>query len=200
MMNFTKYICVSLLAVILSACGGSNTAKEGLFGKVTMEGYEGKQVYLETTVGTPTKVDSALVENGKFTLTFTDATPQVYRLVLGKSADDMYPITLPVVSEKGHISVVMGELVLTSGTPLNDNLQDFLLAVSNFTDKAMKQEKLDMNQIKADYAKLVEGAVMQNIKTPVGAYIYRMYSDQLSDEQQALIMSRADESFKEAVK
>ena len=200
MMNFTKYICVSLLAVILSACGGSNTAKEGLFGKVTMEGYEGKQVYLETTVGTPTKVDSALVENGKFALTFTDATPQVYRLVLGKSADDMYPITLPVVSEKGHISVVMGELVLTSGTPLNDNLQDFLLAVSNFTDKAMKQEKLDMNQIKADYAKLVEGAVMQNIKTPVGAYIYRMYSDQLSDEQQALIMSRADESFKEAVK
>ena len=200
MMNFTKYICVSLLAVILSACGGSNTAKEGLFGKVTIEGYEGKQVYLETTVGTPTKVDSALVENGKFTLTFTDATPQVYRLVLGKSADDMYPITLPVVSEKGHISVVMGELVLTSGTPLNDNLQDFLLAVSNFTDKAMKQEKLDMNQIKADYAKLVEGAVMQNIKTPVGAYIYRMYSDQLSDEQQALIMSRADEGFKEAVK
>ena len=200
MMNFTKYICVSLLAVIFCACGGSNTAKEGLFGKVTMEGYEGKQVYLETTVGTPTKVDSALVENGKFTLTFTDATPQVYRLVLGKSADDMYPITLPVVSEKGHISVVMGELVLTSGTPLNDNLQDFLLAVSNFTDKAMKQEKLDMNQIKADYAKLVEGAVMQNIKTPVGAYIYRMYSNQLSDEQQALIMSRADESFKEAVK
>ena len=200
MMNFTKYICVSLLAVILSACGGSNTAKEGLFGKVTMEGYEGKQVYLETTVGTPTKVDSALVENGKFTLTFADATPQVYRLVLGKSADDMYPITLPVVSEKGHISVVMGELVLTSGTPLNDNLQDFLLAVSNFTDKAMKQEKLDMNQIKADYAKLVEGAVMQNIKTPVGAYIYRIYSNQLSDEQQALIMSRADESFKEAVK
>lgn len=200
MMNFTKYICVSLLAVILSACGGSNTAKEGLFGKVTIEGYEGKQVYLETTVGTPTKVDSALVENGKFTLTFTDATPQVYRLVLGKSADDMYPITLPVVSEKGHISVVMGELVLTSGTPLNDNLQDFLLAVSNFTDKAMKQEKLDMNQIKADYAKLVEGAVMQNIKTPVGAYIYRMYSNQLSDEQQALIMSRADDSFKEAIK
>ena len=200
MMNFTKYICVSLLAVILSACGGSNTAKEGLFGKVTMEGYEGKQVYLETTVGTPTKVDSALVENGKFTLTFTDATPQVYRLVLGKSADDMYPITLPVVSEKGHISVVLGELVLTSGNPLNDNLQDFLLAVSNFRDKAMKQEKLDMNQIKADYAKLVEGAVMQNIKTPVGAYIYRMYSNQLSDEQQALIMSRADDSFKEAIK
>ena len=199
-MNYTKYTLVSLLAVILCACGGSNTAKEGLFGKVTMEGYEGKQVYLETTVGTPVRVDSALVENGKFALTFSDAAPQVYRLVLGKSADDMFPITLPVVSEKGHISVVMGELVLTSGTPLNDSLQDFLLAVSNFTDKAMKQEKPDMTQIKADYAKLVEGAIMQNIQTPVGTYIYRMYSHLLSDEQQALILSRADEGFKEAVK
>ena len=112
----------------------------------------------------------------------------------------MFPIILPVVSEKGHIRVSMGELVLTSGTPLNDNLQDFLLAVSNLSDKAMKQEKLDINQVKADLAKLVEAAVMQNIQTPVGAYIYRMYGPQLTDEQKALILSRADESFKEAVK
>ena len=200
MMNFTKYTLVSLIVFLLCSCGGSNTAKEGLFGKVTMEGYEGKQVYLETTVGTPTKVDSSLVENGKFAFTFSDATPQVYRLVLGKEANDMYPIILPVVSEKGHIRVSMGELVLTSGTPLNDSLQDFLLAVSNLSDKAMKQEKLDINQVKADMAKLVEAAVMQNIQTPVGAYIYRMYGHQLTDDQKALILSRANDTFKEAVK
>ena len=200
MMNFTKYTLVSLIVFLLCSCGGSNTAKEGLFGKVTMEGYEGKQVYLETTVGTPAKVDSSLVENGKFAFTFSDATPQVYRLVLGKTANDMYPITLPVISEKGHIRVSMGELVLTSGTPLNDSLQDFLLAVSNLTDKAMKQEKLDINQVKADLAKLVEAAVMQNIQTPVGVYIYRMYGHQLTDDQKALILSRANDTFKEAVK
>ena len=109
-------------------------------------------------------------------------------------------IILPVVSEKGHIRVSMGELVLTSGTPLNDSLQDFLLAVSNFTDQAMKQEKPDLQQIKADFGKLVEGAVLQNIQNPVGVYIYRTYSDRLSDEQKALIMNRADESFKEGIK
>ena len=200
-MNITKYALVSFMAAFLCSCGSnSNPAKEGLFGKVTMEGYEGKMIYLETTAATPAKVDSALVENGKFAFTFTDSVPQVYTLVLATSADDQYPIALPVVSEKGHIRVSMGELVLTSGTPLNDSLQDFLLAVSNFTDKAMKQEKPDMNQIKADFAKLVEGAVMQNINTPVGAYIYRTYGDRLTDEQKALIMNRADESFKEAVK
>ena len=199
-MKLMKYTLVFLATLLFSACGSNTEVKEGLMGKITLEGYEGKQVYLQTTSGTSLKVDSAIIEKGRFTFNFTDSVPQVYQLVLMKEANDMFPIILPVVSEKGHIRVSMGELVLTSGTPLNDNLQDFLLAVSNFTDKAMKQEKLDMNQIKADYAKLVEGAVMQNIKTPVGAYIYRMYSDQLSDEQQALIMSRADDSFKEAIK
>ena len=199
-MKLMKYTLVFLATLLFSACGSNTEVKEGLMGKITLEGYEGKQVYLQTTSGTSLKVDSAIIENGRFTFNFTDSVPQVYQLVLMKEANDMFPIILPVVSEKGHIRVSMGELVLTSGTPLNDNLQDFLLAVSNLSDKAMKQEKLDINQVKADLAKLVEAAVMQNIKTPVGAYIYRMYSNQLSDEQQALIMSRADESFKEAVK
>ena len=199
-MNITKYTLVSLIALAVCACGGNNTAHEGITGKVTMDGYEGKQVYLETTASTPVKVDSATVTDGKFSFTFSDAKPQVYNLVLATSADDAYAITLPVVSEKGHIRVSMGELVLTSGTPLNDSLQDFLLAVSNFTDKAMKQEKPDMQQVKADFSKLVEGAIMQNIKTPVGIYIYKNYSNNLTDEQAAKILDAASESFKEAVK
>ena len=199
-MKLMKYTLVSLVTLLFCACGSNNEAMEGLTGKVTLEGYEGKQVYLVTTDGSYTKVDSTLVKDNKFAYTFTDSIPQVYQLVLGKDANDQYPITLPVVSEKGHIRVSMGELVLTSGTPLNDSLQDFLLAVSNLTDKAMKQEKLDINQVKADLAKLVEAAVMQNIQTPVGAYIYRMYGHQLTDEQKALILSRANDTFKEAVK
>ena len=200
-MKTTKYTLAFLLCLLLCACGGNNAGKtDGLTGKVTLPEYEGKQVYLETTLGDSQKVDSAVVKNGKFTFTFSDSIPQVYTLVLGTSANDQYPITLPVVSEKGSISVVMGKLVLTSGTPLNDNLQDFLLAVSNFTDKAMKQEKPDMQQVKADFSKLVEGAIMQNIKTPVGIYIYKNYSKNLTDEQAAKILDAASESFKEAVK
>ena len=200
-MKTTKYTLAFLLCLLLCACGGNNAGKtDGLTGKVTLPEYEGKQVYLETTSATAQKVDSAVVKNGKFAFTFSDSIPQVYTLVLGTSADDQYPITLPVVSEKGAISVVMGKLVLTSGTPLNDNLQDFLLAVSNFTDKAMKQEKPDMQQVKADFSKLVEGAIMQNIKTPVGIYIYKNYSKNLTEAQAAKILDAASESFKEAVK
>ena len=194
-------LSVLFAVVVLSSCGGggSTAATEGLTGRVTLDGYEGRKVYLETTGANALKVDSATVAEGRFALTFNDSVPQVYRLVLTASDDDQFPITLPVVSEKGHVQVVMGELVLTSGTPLNATLQDFLLAVSNFTDKAMQQEKPDMQQVKADFAKLVEGAVMKNIGTPVGAYIYRTYSDKLTPEQKESIANRGGDSFRKAV-
>lgn len=200
-MKIMKCICSILCAMVLfCSCGGSTSTVEGINGRVTLDGYEGRYVYLETTDLNPVNVDSTLVQDGRFTFTLHDEQPEVYTLVLKASDDDQYPITLPVVSEKGHIKASMGELVLTSGTPLNDNLQDFLLAVSNFLDKVSKQENPDINRIKEDFSKMVETAVMQNIQTPVGSYIYRMYSDRLSDAQKELIMSRADESFKEAVK
>ena len=199
-MKFVEYTFISFLIVLLCACSGSNANKEGVFGKVLIEGYEGKWVYLETTTQNSTKIDSVLVDNGSFQFTLTDSVPQVYRLVLGESADDMFPITLPIVSEKGHIRVFLGEMVLTSGTPLNDSLQDFLLAVSNYLDEAMKNGKSDMNKFDADFTKLIQGSVMHNINTPVGVYIYRHYGDRLTDEQKSIILSHADDSFKKAVK
>ena len=199
-MKIMKCVLSVLFSTMLfCSCGGGNsTAVEGLTGKVTLDGYEGRKVYLETTAGS-TRVDSATVNDGKFAFSFNDSEPQVYNLVLTASDDDQYPITLPVVSEKGHVKVSMGELVLTSGTPLNDSLQDFLLAVSNFYDKALQQEKPDLKKIAKDFAKLVEGAVMSNINTPVGAYIFRAYSDKLDEQQKEQILLRGGETFKKAV-
>jgi hypothetical protein len=164
-----------------------------------MDGYEGRKVYLETTDASSTKVDSAIVTDGKFMISFNDSLPKVYRLVLSSSEDDMYPIILPVVSEKGQVKVSMGELVLTSGTPMNDALQDFLLAVSNFTDKVMKEENPDMKKIVSDFGKLVEGSVLSNINTPVGVYIYRAYEGKLDDQQKSNILTRGGDSFKKAL-
>ena len=194
-------LSVLFSAALFCSCGSGNTttAVEGLTGKVTLDGYEGRKVYLETTDGSVAKLDSAVVTDGKFAFKFNDSVPHVYSLVLAASDDDQYPITLPVVSEKGSVKVSMGELVLTSGTPLNDALQDFLLAVSNFYDKALQQEKPDLKKIGKDFAKLVEGAVMGNINTPVGAYIYRTYSEKLDEQQKAQILLRGGESFRKAV-
>ena len=201
-MKIMKCVLSVLFSITLfCSCGGGNNATtvEGLTGKVTLDGYEGRYVYLETTDGSSMKVDSTTVTDGKFAFAFSDSVPQVYTLVLAASDDDQYPITLPVVSEKGNVKVSMGELVLTSGTPLNDELQDFLLAVSNFYDKALQQEKPDLQKIAANFAKLVEGSIMSNLNTPVGVYIFRAYGDKLTEPQKAQILLRGGESFRKAV-
>ena len=94
----------------------------------------GKQVYLRHAL-TPETYDSTIVKNGTFRFTLGETSPEVSLLVLKASSDDLFPVTLPVVTEKGVVKVVLGELVLTSGTDLNDRLQDFLLAVDRFGDE-----------------------------------------------------------------
>ena len=200
-MKIMKCIVSFLISILLlSSCASSpKNVVDGLSGKVTIDGYEGRKVYLETTDASSTKVDSAIVTDGKFVISFNDTLPKVYRLVLSSSDEDIYPITLPVVSEKGNVKVSMGDLVLTSGTPMNDALQDFLLAVSNFSDKALAEEKPDMKKLASDFGKLIEGAIMSNINTPVGVYIYQSYEGKLDDQQKSNILTRGGDSFKKAL-
>ena len=181
------------LVLLLTACGGNgNTAP--FIGKVTLDGYEGRHVYLEMTDDAQTVVDSALVKDGRFSFNLNDSTPQVYQLVLKETDDDIFPILLPIVSEKGNLYVSMGELVYTSGTPLNDKLQDFLLAVSNLGDRKLENEA-DLEKYKADYATLLQGFILQNADNVVGEYIFRTYHSKLSEQQRAVIKEKTNGRF-----
>lgn len=181
------------LVLLLTACGGNgNTAP--FIGKVTLDGYEGRHVYLEMTDDAQTVVDSALVKDGRFSFNLNDSTPQVYQLVLKETDDDIFPILLPIVSEKGNLYVSMGELVYTSGTPLNDKLQDFLLAVSNLGDRKLENEA-DLEKYKADYAALLQGFILQNADNVVGEYIFRTYHSKLSEQQRAVIKEKTNGRF-----
>ena len=181
------------LVLLLTACGGNgNTAP--FIGKVTLDGYEGRHVYLEMTDDAQTVVDSALVKDGRFSFNLNDSTPQVYQLVLKETDDDIFPILLPIVSEKGNLYVSMGELVYTSGTPLNDKLQDFLLAVSNLGDRKLENEA-DLEKYKADYAALLQGFILQNAGNVVGEYIFHTYHSKLSEQQKAVIKEKTNGRF-----
>lgn len=124
-----------------------------------------------------------------------EASPEVSLLVLKASCDDLFPITLPVVTEKGVVKVVLGELVLTSGTDLNDKLQDFLLAVDRFSDE-MAGKGENHGKIKKDFSNLLESSILQNKDNEVGVYIFRSYGSRLSPEQKADIAERAGEWFR----
>ena len=112
--------------------------------------------------------DSTIVKNGTFRFTLGETSPEVSLLVLKASSDDLFPVTLPVVTEKGVVKVVLGELVLTSGTDLNDRLQDFLLAVDRFGDEMAGKGKAT-GKSKKDFSVLLESSILQNKDNEVGS-------------------------------
>ena len=184
-----------LLMLVLTLCACTSVPKGcTIEGTVKDKSYEGKQVYLRHAL-TPETYDSTIVKNGTFRFTLGETSPEVSLLVLKASSDDLFPVTLPVVTEKGVVKVVLGELVLTSGTDLNDRLQDFLLAVERFGD-GMAGKGESHGKIKKDFSVLLESSILQNKDNEVGVYIFRSYGSRLSPEQKAHIAERAGEWFR----
>ena len=183
-----------LLAAALSSCKPSPGGCV-IEGKVKDAAYEGKTVYLCNPY-TSAAYDSTLVKEGTFSFEPGEQPAGVSLLELKASRDDLFPITLPVVTEKGKVRVVLGETVLTSGTPLNDNLQDFLLAVDRFSDAAGKSGK-GPEEVREDFMRLLEASILQNKENRVGVYLFKAYASRLTPECRAGILEKAGEAFKE---
>ena len=186
--------------LLLLVCLGSCTpASKGcvIKGNVKAEAYEGKTVYL-CTPHTSTVLDSVSVQDGKFSFTPDVQETDVLLLKLKSSPDDSFPITLPVVTENGTVKVVLGETVFTSGTPLNDKLQDFLLAVSRFSDEMAGSGK-EIEKIRMDFMHLLKASILQNKDNRVGVYIFRAYSSRLTPECRADIFEKAGEGFRKEI-
>lgn len=192
-------LAILCLVTSLSACLASCSSTPGcrVDGTVRDKAYDGKTVYLCETYG-QTVVDSTLVSHSSFSFDLNGLAQDVYLLKLKVTPDDFFPITLPVVAEKGRIRVALGEIVYTSGTPLNDVTQDFLLAVDRYSDnmQKMRQEKTP-EELRAGFSELLEGFILQNKDNCIGPYICRSYSTRLTPEGLARIKEQAGENFME---
>lgn len=195
------YFSLAILCLVTSlvACLASCSSTPGcrVDGTVRDKAYDGKTVYLCETYG-QTVVDSTLVSHSSFSFDLNGLAQDVYLLKLKVTPDDRFPITLPVVAEKGRIRVALGEIVYTSGTPLNDVTQDFLLAVDRYSDnmQKMRQEKTP-EELRAGFSELLEGFILQNKDNCIGPYICRSYSTRLTPEGLARIKEQAGENFME---
>lgn len=195
------YFPLAILCLVTSlvACLASCSSTPGcrVDGIVRDKAYDGKTVYLCETYG-QTVVDSTLVSHSSFSFDLNGLAQDVYLLKLKVTPDDFFPITLPVVAEKGRIRVALGEIVYTSGTPLNDVTQDFLLAVDRYSDnmQKMRQEKTP-EELRAGFSELLEGFILQNKDNCIGPYICRSYSTRLTPEGLARIKEQAGENFME---
>lgn len=195
------YFPLAILCLVTSlvACLASCSSTPGcrVDGTVRDKAYDGKTVYLCETYG-QTVVDSTLVSHSSFSFDLNGLAQDVYLLKLKVTLDDLFPITLPIVAEKGRIRVALGEIVYTSGTPLNDVTQDFLLAVDRYSDnmQKMRQEKTP-EELRAGFSELLEGFILQNRDNCIGPYICRSYSTRLTPEGLARIKEQAGENFME---
>ena len=186
---------VASLAVSLTSCSSGTVCR--IDGTVRDKAYDGKTVYLCETYG-QTVVDSTLVSHSSFSFDLNGLAQDVYLLKLKVTPDDLFPITLPVVAEKGRIRVALGEIVYTSGTPLNDVTQDFLLAVDRYSDNMQKmRQKKTPEELRAGFSELLEGFILQNRDNCIGPYICRSYSTRLTPEGLARIKEQAGENFME---
>lgn len=198
-MKQTK-VYFSLLALFLLMLSACTSAPKGcnIEGVVRDAAYEGRYVRLIDPM-TSAVLDSTLIDGKKFKFNLGERTDaEVLMLELKMTDDDNFPSTLPVVTENGTLKVVMGAIVLTSGTPLNDAMQDFLLAVDNFSDTMLESGK-EPAAIRQEFAKLLETNILMNKDNAVGVYIYRNYSSRLAPEQQTAIFEKAGEAFQQKV-
>lgn len=181
------------LAACMASCSSGPECR--IDGTVRDTAYEGKTVYLCETYGR-TAVDSTTVSHSSFRFDLDGLAPDVYLLKLKAAPDDQFPVTLPVVAEKGRIRVVLGEIVYTSGTPLNDVVQDFLLAVDRYSDE-MQKARQTPEELRAGFSKLLEGFILQNKDNCIGPYICRSYSTRMTPEGLAGIKEKIGENFME---
>ena len=83
---------------------------------------------------------------------------------------------LPVVIENGTIKASISEVVCTKGTLLNERMQDFLLAVDEYsatcTDKPVEQ-------IKVGFTELLKKYIEINNDNVIGSYIRTAYRSSL---------------------
>lgn len=170
-----KFVLSALLLGTLIAC---NTSPDGfkLEGTLSGEMENGTQVFLKKTdeVNQLIEVDTALLENGKFTFTGSSAMPELHYLLVNSVRGN-----IPVVIENGNIEVSAQKDSLAfakiKGTLQNDLFADFLEESRSLAQKArsmsdeMKnataiQDTASMASLRDEYFELQEEAKTFELK------------------------------------
>jgi len=110
-----------------------------------------------------------------FSDTVTIVSPVVKVLSIRASKSGL-EYRLPVVIENGSIQAYISDVVCTGGTMLNERMQDFLMAVDEYSTAC---ENKQTEQIKSGFADLLKKYIEINDDNAVGEYIRTAYRSSL---------------------
>ena len=162
LLSFLPGIC------LIVACTGHQIKGYEINGSAPLPEFEGKMVYMkDVSSGQP--VDSAEIIHGKFdfsdTVTIVSPVVKVLSIRANKSGLEY---RLPVVIENGSIQAYISDVVCTGGTMLNERMQDFLMAVDEYST-ACENKQTD----------LLKKYIEINDDNAVGEYIRTAYRSSL---------------------
>ena len=155
LLSFLPGIC------LIAACAGHQIKGYEINGSAPLPEFEGKMVYMkDASSGQP--IDSAEIIHGKFASIRASKSGLEYRL--------------PVVIENGSIQADISDVVCTGGTMLNERMQDFLMAVDEYSTAC---ENKQTEQIKSGFADLLKKYIEINDDNAIGEYIRTAYRSSL---------------------
>ena len=212
-----KYLTFVTAALLLAACD-----KPGyeITGTVDNADLNGKYVYL-TAYGVPdaAPADSALVQNGTFTLQGSQETPALYKLAFAEdvvepqraAAGANAPFTSVFVLENGQLKATLAEkLSSVSGTPENDALtalqgqMDGLRAKLDELTPDLKSEDEKVaeaavqkyEEIERQIADVAKTYILGNTTKRTAAKLLYDFRYDIEEEVQNEIIGKADSVFK----
>ena len=169
-MKSFRLLGTSAFAFLLISCGQTATEGYRINGKITNPKYDERTVYMVDVAGQ--KCDSATVKDCKFTFEGKHDATKVMELVVHENDSDMFPVTLPVVLEKGNITVEMGDMVYVADTMEKDKFID-----------GMYGKSLPTDSVKSEFATFIVQQVLKNGNSTVGKYIFNSYKSKLDEKQ-----------------
>lgn len=213
-----KILTVASAALLLAAC--SEKPDYTITGKVNNAELNGKYVYLyEYGSNDAAPIDSALVENGAFTLKGTQNTTSLRTIRFSENdveprraaSGETSPFTALLALQNNAINVVLDEKYSdVSGTPENDAMLAFQKEIRALREE---QEKLEAD-LKSEEAEVKRAAetkydefdhqiaektysyIKQNINNLTSAKLLVDFRYELNEEQQNDIVASASEEFK----
>lgn len=202
------------------SCSGVDIQVEGKFGDDTNNG---KHVYLQTinlkSAGKINMLDSAIVENGKFTLkTDIKDIPAIGFISVGKmdeliAGEHQNPMMATIVLERGKIEVNFDKSTYTlGGTQRNKELNN-VVAVMNKANKLQQEASVvdniegvqpeerkqdimsGMQELGKEMQNEVYNFLKSNMKNKAGEFMFYSSGSMLAPEQMKELLQLADTSF-----
>lgn len=177
-----KYILLlplATMAIWFTACSGTPTGPGcRIKGEISLERYN--TVYLLNSSGN--RIDSSEVKDGQFYLEENSniVDPYVATIQIMTEQDSTDQLNMPIAIENGTIEVGIGEYIKLSGTPLNDQVKEFLDALQHCKDGVIAKKDATPEEISEIFSQFYKQQILSNKDNAVGRYIYDNYGVHLS--------------------